>query len=121
MKIKLDENLPAEPGELLTDEEHVVDTAHDEGLDGQSDADVWEAAQVGERFLITQDLDFSDARRYRPGTHQGILLVRLREPTRRKLIDRITDAFRTNDASQWQGCLVVMSDSRLRIHRPPER
>jgi predicted nuclease of predicted toxin-antitoxin system len=44
----------------------------------EADCEVWEAAQRDERFLITQDLDFSDVRRFVPGSHRGILLVRLR-------------------------------------------
>jgi hypothetical protein len=33
--------------------------------------------QAHGRVFITQDLDFSDARKYVPGTHHGLLLVRL--------------------------------------------
>ena len=35
----------------------------------------WLAPQSGSRFLITQDLDFSDIRKFAPGTHHGLLLV----------------------------------------------
>jgi predicted nuclease of predicted toxin-antitoxin system len=42
-----------------------------EGLAGHSDPDVWRATQTAERFLITQDLDFSDLRAFAPGTHHG--------------------------------------------------
>jgi len=38
---------------------------------------MWSAARRDERFLITQDLDFSDIRQFKPGTHPGLLLVRL--------------------------------------------
>lgn len=117
MKIKLDENLPVEVGGLLTQIGHSVDTVHDEGLRGHSDSDVWAAAQADGRFLITQDLDFSDARRYRPGTHFGILLVRLREPTRRRLLDRLSGVFQRIDLRDWHGCLVVLSESRIRVRR----
>ena len=119
MKIKLDENIPLELADLLSGLNHSVDTVQSEGLRGFPDAKVWQAAQAEQRFLITQDLDFSDARRYRPGTHPGILLVRLREPTRRRLLDRLTAAFQRNDIRGWQGCLVVLSESRIRIRRPP--
>ena len=30
---------------------------------------VWSAAQAHGRFLVTQDLDVSDVRKYAPGTH----------------------------------------------------
>jgi predicted nuclease of predicted toxin-antitoxin system len=39
---------------------------------------VWEHVCADRRFFITLDLDFSDVRRYQPGTHPGILLIRPR-------------------------------------------
>ena len=73
MKIKLDENLPTGLVHLLASLEHDVDTVQDEGMAGQDDTVVWRAAQDAGRFFITQDLDFSDARAFAPGTHHGIL------------------------------------------------
>jgi len=69
VKIKLDENLPDGLVAVLTELGHDVDTVHAEQLTGCTDPDVWSAAQAAQRFLITQDLDFSDMRRYLPGTH----------------------------------------------------
>ncbi|MCC6359557.1 MAG: DUF5615 family PIN-like protein [Phycisphaerales bacterium] len=120
MNIKLDENLPAELSEWLTGLGHSVDTVVDEQLQGHSDLDVFQAAQREERFLITQDLDFSDIRRFQPGEHAGILLVRLREPTRRKLLNRITDSIGRSDITRWSRCLVVLSETRIRVRRPPD-
>ena len=74
MKIKLDENLPDRLVAVLTGLGHNVDTVRTEQLTGRADPDVWSAAQAAQRFLITQDLDFSDVRRYTPGTHAGLLL-----------------------------------------------
>jgi hypothetical protein len=56
---------------------------------------VWTAAQADGRFLVTQDLDFSDARKYAPGTHHGLLLVRLPQPGRTALFERVSTLFRT--------------------------
>ncbi len=50
---------------------------------------MWKAAQTHLRFFITQDLDFSDARKYVPGKHYGLLLVRLPQPGRAELYDQI--------------------------------
>ncbi len=66
MKIKLDENLPFGLANLLTGLEHDAHTTHEEGLAGHEDREVWEAAQKESRFMITQDLDFSDSRRFPP-------------------------------------------------------
>jgi predicted nuclease of predicted toxin-antitoxin system len=80
VKIKLDENLPERPAQELAALGHDVDTVRAEHLAGRPDNEIWQAAQSVDRFLITQDLDFSDVRRYTPGTHGGLLLVRSRSP-----------------------------------------
>ena len=118
MKVKLDENLPAGLAKILTSLGHDADTAPAEGLAGREDAEVWEAAQVAGRFLITQDLDFSDVRRYAPGTHHGLLLVRLREPGRQALTRRVAALFRLEQVERWQRCFVVATDVKLRIRAP---
>lgn len=118
MKLKLDENLPASLAGILTQLGHLTDTVPDENLAGSDDPRVWEAAQEAGRFLITQDLDFSDIRRFVPGTHYGILLVRLREPGREALIDRVKHLFETENVEAWHACFVVVTENKIRIRRP---
>jgi len=118
MKIKLDENLPLRLATLLNSSGHEAHTAYQEGLVGRSDQQVWELAQQESRFLITQDLDFSDARRFVPGMHHGLLLVRLRSPSRKNLIDRIVQIFQQEDIADWSGCFVVATDRKIRVRRP---
>jgi len=119
MRIKLDENLPASLAAVLSNLQHDVHTFAEENLSGKSDREIWEAAQQDARFLITQDLDFSDLRRFAPGTHHGILLVRLRSPDRESLIRRVREVFEHEDADRWKGGFVVVTDHKLRIVRPP--
>jgi predicted nuclease of predicted toxin-antitoxin system len=89
VKIKLDENLPDRLVSVLAGLAHDVDTVRGEHLTGRADPDVWSAAQAAQRFLITQDLDFSDVRRYTPGTHTGLLVVRLTTRSQRVIRARI--------------------------------
>lgn len=117
MRIKLDENLPVEIAARLRTLGHDVQTVHDEGLVGRDDREIWEAAQREKRFLVKQDLDFSDTRRFIPGSHLGILLVRLRSPNRQSLIDRIEEVFQTEDVAGWAGCFVVATERKVRIRR----
>jgi predicted nuclease of predicted toxin-antitoxin system len=117
MKLKLDENLPSRLIPILKAHGHQVDTVMDEGLAGRPDSEVWRAARAEARMLITQDLDFSDTRAFRPGTHAGILLVRWRIPGPQALsaaIQAIADQF-----DDWSGCFVVLTESKLRVRRPP--
>lgn len=118
MKIKLDENMPESLGTQLGELGHDVHTVPSESLSGATDGEIWAAASSEQRFLITQDLDFSDARRFAPGTHAGILLVRLRSPGRKALAQAVANAFASEDVSSWQGCFVVLTERKIRIQRP---
>lgn len=115
MKIKLDENLPARLISELEALGHDVDNVRAEHLAGRDDTQIWQATQSAGRFLITQDLDFSDVRLYTPGTHAGLLLVRLAHPSRDALVARVAMLFATEHVDLWRGCLVVATDHKVRL------
>ena len=117
MKLKLDENLPESLVQALSASGHDVDNVRMENIIGQDDQNIWEAAQNCGRFLVTQDLDFSDIRKFAPGTHHGLMLVRLRVPGRLALAARVGAVFRAEDASSWARCFVLLTDHKLRVHR----
>lgn len=118
MKIKLDENMPAKLAELLSAIGHDTDTVQHEGFSGQPNDNIWQATQNAARFLITQDLDFSDLRKYQPGQHHGLLLVRLVNPSRKALIERVRTLFNTENVERWRKCFVVATEIKIRIHEP---
>ena len=118
MRIKLDENLPGELASTLKILGHDIHTVKEEGIIGHSDDDIWEAAQHEERCQITQDLDFSDVRRFIPGEHSGIILVRLHSPSRRRLLERVLEFFKSEDVDSWSRCFVVATDRKVRVRRP---
>ena len=114
MRIKLDENLPSSLVGILAGFGHEADTVQDEGVNGKSDEIVWERAQRDSRFLITQDLDFSDIRKFAPGTHHGILLIRMRDPSRRALTERVSALFAMDEARSWGKGFIVATDLKIR-------
>jgi predicted nuclease of predicted toxin-antitoxin system len=121
LKIKLDENLPRVLRRQLTGLGHDVDTVPDEDLAGREDRDVWHAAQREGRFLITQDLDFSDVREFGPGPHHGLLVVRLRDPGRLALAAVIREVFASHDVESWTDCFAVVTERKLRLLRPARK
>jgi predicted nuclease of predicted toxin-antitoxin system len=118
VKIKIDENLPATLAAWLASMGHDAQTVPGEGLAGHDDPSVWAASQREGRFLITQDLDFSDTRQFAPGSHHGILLLRLRIPGRLALTSRIQTLFRQENVEAWKRCFVVATDVKLRVKTP---
>jgi len=121
MKIKLDENLPLQLASLLEKLGHDAHTVHDERLIGHEDRQIWEAAQKESRFLITQDMDFSDSRKFVPGSHHGLLLIRLRSPNRRNLTGRIVELFQKENVGEWSGCFVVATERKIRVSKPESK
>jgi predicted nuclease of predicted toxin-antitoxin system len=118
VKLKLDENLPVRIARSLKALGHDADTAVEEGLAGRDDRVIWSAAQRAGRVLVTLDLDFSDLRRYVPGSHRGLILVRLRESGRLALNERLTWVFTHEEVETWNGCFVVITDRKVRVQRP---
>ena len=118
MKIKLDENVTSRLVPFLLELGHDVDTVYLEGLAGASDRDIWAVAQEESRFLITQDLDFSDNRKFIPGSHYGVLLLRLRDPGRTAIFECIRRLYINEDVASWKGCFVVVTERKVRIRYP---
>lgn len=121
MRLKLDENVPDRVVASLVALGHDTDTVVGEGLGGAKDEDLWPKVQEARRFLITRDLGFSDERLYPPGDHQGILVVRLSDDRSRATAERLATVFQTEDVEAWAGCLVVVTDHKVRVRRPQPR
>jgi predicted nuclease of predicted toxin-antitoxin system len=118
MKIKLDENITTRASLPLVDLGHDVHTVFSEGLAGRSDEDIWIAAQAEQRFLVTQDFAFADVRQFAPGTHFGVMLLRLKATNQAAVSERLTEVFISEDCSRWSRCLVVVTETKVRVVRP---
>jgi len=114
VKIRLDENLPLALQNGLAARGHDVHSVFDENLAREPDERIWEAYTAEDRFLITQDLDFSDARKYPMGTHPGIMILRLVDDSRENLIRVVLQAFTEQDIGSFERALVVV---KIRIRR----
>ena len=118
--IKLDENLGRSSVALLTEAGHAVDRVHDQGLSGAADEVVWQRVCAEGRFFVTLDLDFSDVRRFPPGSHAGILLLRPRSRGRRDVLEILKRVLAEQPLEGLRGCLVVADQRYTRIRRPPD-
>lgn len=102
MKVKLDENLPERLVSILQRLGHDVDTVTKEGLRGATDDRLWPEVQKVARFLITKDLGFSDERRYPPGQHCGIFVVRLSDDRSHAVANRLGSVFSVEQVATWR-------------------
>ncbi len=119
ISVKLDENLGQSAMELLQKAGYSVDRGTNEGLSGAKDPVVWQRVCQEGRFFITLDLDFSDVRRFPPGTHPGLLLLRPKDRSRDAVVRVLKRVLQEHPLSNLTGCLVVADEHRTRLRRPP--
>jgi predicted nuclease of predicted toxin-antitoxin system len=119
LRVKLGENLGRSHAELLRRAGHHVDRLTAEGLSGAADEAVWAHVCAEGRFFITLDLDFSDARRFPPGTHPGILLLRPHTRGRQAVLDVLARVLEEWPLEGLQGCLAVADNAHTRVRRAP--
>ena len=114
MKILVDENIPRMTVEGLRELKHDVRDIRGSSEQGLSDPDLWRIAIAESRLLITTDKGFT---RYRSVSHRGILIVRLRQPNRRKIHQSVMHALGRFPELEWPNLLVVVRDTTMSISR----
>ena len=92
----------------------------DQGLSGASDEAVWERVCEENRFFITLDLDFSDVRRYQPGSHPGVLLLRPETRGRQSVLQVLQRVCEEFSLQSLYRCVAVADTTKTRVRRPPE-
>jgi predicted nuclease of predicted toxin-antitoxin system len=118
VKVKLDEHIPSGAVPVLEKAGHDVHTVLSERLGGEKD-DIVLAAAINEgRLLITLDRGFADVRRYPPGTHHGVLVLRPSDQQPDVITGLLHDLVTSVDLDQFDGCNVIVQGNHLRIRRP---
>lgn len=118
MKIKIDEDLPKAVTELVRSTFPDTESVMEEGISGILDPELWKIAQKEERFLITGDKGFANIRKYPPGTHFGVLLLRPEGEGIPQTKQLIQEVLKSGMLDRLAGCIGVAKPGKLRIRRP---
>jgi predicted nuclease of predicted toxin-antitoxin system len=118
VKLKLDDNLPADAVAAARSAGFDVDTVVDEGLAGAPDADVVQVATREGRLVVTLDRGLADIRLHPPGTHAGILVLQVADQRPRLIVEALVTAIDGLDLDDIAGCNVVVRGEEARIRRP---
>ena len=118
LKVKADEDLPASVAVKLRGVGYLAETVIEEEMGGAKDPALWRAVQAEGRFLITADKGFADIRKYPPGTHRGVLLLRPDEDGIGPLEALVDLVLREGGLEQLQGAVAVATPRGLRIRKP---
>jgi len=108
VKILVDENIPIQTVNALSNLGHSVEDIRGTNKQGISDEEIWRIAQNENRLFRTTDKGFSQ---YRNSSHYGILIVRLKQPNQAKIHYRIMHALKLVREDDWKNLLMIMRDS----------
>ncbi|HOE67041.1 MAG TPA: DUF5615 family PIN-like protein [Candidatus Hydrogenedentes bacterium] len=117
MRIKVDEDLPRSVTMVLRNAGYETDSVRDEHLCGCPDENLWGIVQHEKRFLVTADKGFGDVRRYPPGTHSGVLLLRPESEGTDAYVDLLHHVLQASTLENLTGMVSVASSRGLRIRR----
>jgi predicted nuclease of predicted toxin-antitoxin system len=115
VKILVDENIPAMTVGALREMGHDVRDVRGSAGEGMSDGELWRLAQQERRLLVTTGRGFA-SRRHEP--HWGLLVVRLRQPNRLRIHERVLRAVARVRPADWPGRLVVARDAAVSTWPP---
>jgi predicted nuclease of predicted toxin-antitoxin system len=118
MKIKLDENISRHLKIVVNQKGHEAITVEDEGLLGKTDVEVGAVAKSEGRMLFTLDVEFSNLRKFPPGSHPGIVLFRPQSMGPLSVNRFVTQFLEGTDLTSLYGCIVIVDPTRIRIRSP---
>lgn len=115
LRVKVDEDLSEEVAAVFATAGYVADTVRSQGWGGLLDDELWVRVQAEGRWLVTADKEFGDVRKFRPGTHAGIILIRADNESRRRYVELADVAVRSLRLEDIPACLVVVTPRGIRI------
>ena len=119
MHIKVDEDLPGAVAQRFRQAGYACSTVSEQSLGGWKDPALWEVVQAHQQYLVTGDKGFGDIRKYPPGSHRGILVLRPGEEGIRPFVELVELVLESvSDLSTLDGLVAVASPQGLRIRRP---
>jgi len=107
VNILVDENIPRMSVCTLKDKGYDVKDIRGTAEEGIADKDIWKIVCDEARLLIATDKGFAQ---YKYEKHPGIIIIRLRQPNRIRIHQRILQGLDQFSTQEWRGKILVMRD-----------
>jgi predicted nuclease of predicted toxin-antitoxin system len=115
----LDENVPPVVGQFLRDKGFNVKEVRKTLPPGTQDDTVISLARQEQRVLVTFDKHFSNLLVYPPGSHYGIIRIRIHPPLIFEIINAFDQLLTKFDIETMRGPLIVLERAGFRVRRAP--
>ncbi|MBI5025821.1 MAG: DUF5615 family PIN-like protein [Nitrospirae bacterium] len=118
LKFVIDEDMPRSTAKVLRNRGYTVLDVRDCGLRGKSDDEVFRFAQKEKAIILTGDLGFGNILHFPVGSHFGIAIAHFpNEVSTSELNNQIIKAFNTLTEADFNGNLIILEPSKIRIRR----
>lgn len=107
MRIIVDENIPLMTANELRFLGHNVMDIRGTDLEGIDDEELWKIVLKEKRLLVSTDKGFVQNRHEK---HFGILIIRLKQPNRLKIHQKVMKGISLFNEKDWPRMTVVMQD-----------
>ncbi len=94
---------------------YVVEHVTQIGLTGADDRVIFDFAQRSRAMIVTFDEDFADRRTYPPGSHFGVVRLRIEPTTIEHTIQTLDRLLAEFPPERLFGKLTIVDESRVRI------
>jgi len=115
LKFKVDENMPAEVAAMLASAGHDASSVPHQQLSGKPDPDIATVCQQEGRAIVTLDLDFGDIRTYPPADYAGIIVLRLHQQDKLRILALIQRLLPLLEQEPLAGKLWIVDEFTLRM------
>ncbi len=111
MRFFLDENFPKIATKLLIKNGHDVFDIRGTSDEGAEDVDIFQMAQKEKAVLLTTDKDFFHTIPHLYESHYGVIVITLRKPNRRNILDKLTWALNHIDMIDFKDKILLLRDT----------
>jgi len=119
IKLLLDENVPPSVALELGRSNHDVIHVRDAGMLGRTDLEVKEFVLIESHCIVTLDSDFADIRNYPPGSHAGIIVLKLKYASSENVAKVLLGLLpKLLDIAIETGVLVITNGESYRLRLP---
>jgi predicted nuclease of predicted toxin-antitoxin system len=119
IRLLADENIPPAVVEFFRERGFDVKDVNEGGFAGASDDEIMLLACREERVLLTFDKHFANILTYPPGSHYGIIRIRIHPPLIEDIIHAFDQLMKGFDLNTINGSLIVLEREGFRLRGMP--
>jgi predicted nuclease of predicted toxin-antitoxin system len=111
MRFFLDENFPKTAAKILIENGHDVFDIRGTSDEGSEDIDIFQIAQERNAIFLTTDKDYFHTIPHLYESHYGIIVITLRKPNRKNILDKLKWALNHVDLLNFKDKIILLRDS----------